>query len=331
MRNFLAAADVCVIPSIRTRGFREPWGLVANEAMNQSTPVIASDEVGAAAGGLVRHERNGLVVPAGDVPALAGALRRLHDDPALRGELGANARRDVAAYTFEAWAAGFAGALDSVRARAVLATVSRDDAPAHPPRRSLALLAVAAPAAGSGLDVIRDCTDDEVMSKTYTQKEYRDALRELAADIDQYTNCRDVIQRAQAAAAAGKEVGRGRRSGTGSGPAGAPAGGGRRRAAAPARSAARPPTSSCRRPAPPSARPSSRRAASAPGAVSLDDAAVDAAKVGTAPGVSSSPTCRRRCSSCSRCCSPGRSPSPVFASDALSTHAALEDPAGSAR
>jgi glycosyltransferase involved in cell wall biosynthesis len=122
VRNFLAAASVCVIPSLRTRGFREPWGLVANEAMNQSTPVIASEEVGAVAGGLVRHERNGLVVPAGDVPALAAALRRLHDDPDLRAALGANARRDVAAYTFEAWAAGFAGALASVspRSRAAL-------------------------------------------------------------------------------------------------------------------------------------------------------------------------------------------------------------------
>ncbi len=117
VRNFLAAADVCVIPSIRTRDFREPWGLVANEAMNQSTPVIASEEVGAVAGGLVRHERNGLVVPAGDPSALARALRRLHDDPQLRAQLGANARRDVAAYTFEAWAAGFEGALDSVRPR----------------------------------------------------------------------------------------------------------------------------------------------------------------------------------------------------------------------
>ena len=114
VRNFLAVAHVCVIPSLRTRDFREPWGLVANEAMNQSTPVIASEEVGAVAGGLVRHERNGLVVPAGDVPALAGALRRLHDDRALGSTLGANARRDVAAYTFEAWAAGFAGALASV-------------------------------------------------------------------------------------------------------------------------------------------------------------------------------------------------------------------------
>ncbi|MBA3326717.1 MAG: glycosyltransferase family 4 protein, partial [Solirubrobacterales bacterium] len=114
VRNFLAAGNVCVIPSLRTRSFREPWGLVANEAMNQSTPIIASTEVGAAAGGLVRHERNGLVVAAGDPDALAGALRRLHDDPALRARLGSAARRDVAAYTFEAWAAGFAGALTSL-------------------------------------------------------------------------------------------------------------------------------------------------------------------------------------------------------------------------
>ena len=70
---------------------------------------------------------------------------------------------------------------------------------------TLALLAPAASASAAGIDVIRDCTDDEVMSKTYTQKEYRDALRQFAADGDQYGNCRDVIKRAQAAAlAAGK-------------------------------------------------------------------------------------------------------------------------------
>ena len=69
----------------------------------------------------------------------------------------------------------------------------------------LAALLPAAGALASGTDVIRDCTDDEVMSKTYTQKEYRAALSELSADADQYGNCRDVILRAQQAAlAAGK-------------------------------------------------------------------------------------------------------------------------------
>ena len=111
LRNFYAGSDVVVIPSIPTRDFREPWGLVANEAMSQGVPVIASDAVGAAAGGLIEHERTGLVVPAGDDDALARALRRLHDDPPLRGRLGAAARAAVAAYTHDAWAAGMARAL----------------------------------------------------------------------------------------------------------------------------------------------------------------------------------------------------------------------------
>jgi hypothetical protein len=74
--QLLRGSDVVVVPSVPTRDFREPWGLVVNEAFNQGVPVIASDAVGAVAGGLVRHERTGLVVPAGDVPALAAALRR---------------------------------------------------------------------------------------------------------------------------------------------------------------------------------------------------------------------------------------------------------------
>jgi glycosyltransferase involved in cell wall biosynthesis len=81
--------------------------------MHQSLPVIATDAVGAAAGGLVRHERNGLVVPAGDPGALAAAIARLHADPALRARLGRAAGQDVAAYTFSAWAEGFASALDA--------------------------------------------------------------------------------------------------------------------------------------------------------------------------------------------------------------------------
>jgi glycosyltransferase involved in cell wall biosynthesis len=114
VRNFYAAADVLVVPSLATASFREPWGLVVNEAMNQGTPIIATDAVGAVAGGLVRHGRNGLVVPAGDAPALAGAIRRLHDDAELRERLGAAAREDVRPYTFDAWVDGFSGALRSI-------------------------------------------------------------------------------------------------------------------------------------------------------------------------------------------------------------------------
>jgi glycosyltransferase involved in cell wall biosynthesis len=114
LRDAYAASDALVLPSLRTRTFREPWGLVVNEAMNRSLPVIASDEVGAVAGGLVRDGVNGLVVPAGDDHALAQALRRLADDPALRARLGEQGASDVAAYSDEAWADGFSGALSSL-------------------------------------------------------------------------------------------------------------------------------------------------------------------------------------------------------------------------
>jgi glycosyltransferase involved in cell wall biosynthesis len=114
LREMYAAADVLVVPSIRTRTFREPWGLVVNEAMNRGLAVIASDAVGAAAGGLVRDGANGLVVPAGNSGALAAAVRRLAGDAALRAKLGEQAREDVRAYTHDAWAAGFSQALASV-------------------------------------------------------------------------------------------------------------------------------------------------------------------------------------------------------------------------
>ena len=114
LRNFYGAADVLVVPSIPTRTFREPWGLVVNEAFNQQLPAIASDAVGAAAGGLVRDGLNGLVVPAGDPYALARAMRRLIDDPRLRSVLGERAAEDVRAYTYQAWAEGFSSALASL-------------------------------------------------------------------------------------------------------------------------------------------------------------------------------------------------------------------------
>ena len=62
-------------------------------------------------------------------------------------------------------------------------------------RLSLALLVIllvpAASAWASGRDVLRDCADDEVLSKAYTQKEYRDALSELATDSSRVLRLRE--------------------------------------------------------------------------------------------------------------------------------------------
>lgn len=106
-----AATDVLVLPSVETATFREPWGLVSNEAMLQSTPVVATDMVGSAAGGLVRDGRNGFVVPAGDADALASRIRVLVESPELRRQLGAVARDDAERLTPAAWADGMAEAL----------------------------------------------------------------------------------------------------------------------------------------------------------------------------------------------------------------------------
>ena len=112
VRNFYAGSDVVVVPSVPTRDFLEPWGLVVNEAFDQGVPVIATTAVGAAAGGLVAHERTGLVVPAGDAAALAAALARAAADPALRARLGAAGRAAVAAgHAHADWAAGMGRAL----------------------------------------------------------------------------------------------------------------------------------------------------------------------------------------------------------------------------
>ena len=89
MRNFYAGSDVLVVPSIPAPDFLEPWGLVVNEAFDQGVPVIATDAVGAAAGGLVQHERTGLVVPAGD----ARRARRRPAAPARRPGAARAARR----------------------------------------------------------------------------------------------------------------------------------------------------------------------------------------------------------------------------------------------
>ena len=85
-----AGFDVQAVPSLA-----EPFGLVVLEAMVRGVPVVAS-----AAGGIpeiVRHGRDGLLVPAGDAAALAAALEQLLADPERRAQLAAEAGRRVRA------------------------------------------------------------------------------------------------------------------------------------------------------------------------------------------------------------------------------------------
>src|SRR3954471_14908290 len=62
---------------------------------------------------------------------------------------------------------------------------------------ALCLLAGAAPALASGNAVIKDCVRNGRLTKQYSQQEYRDALARMPTDVDEYTNCRDLIRHAQ--------------------------------------------------------------------------------------------------------------------------------------
>ena len=90
LRGLLAAADAWTLPSRR-----EGFAVAPLEAMACGLPVVAADVAGVGdvlEGG---EASGGLVVPPADPPALATALGRLVDDPALSRALGARARQRV--------------------------------------------------------------------------------------------------------------------------------------------------------------------------------------------------------------------------------------------
>ena len=69
---------------------------------------------------------------------------------------------------------------------------------------AFALVVGVAPAYGSAGAVIRDCSEDGVLDRHYSQSELTRALDTLPSDLDEYTDCRSVIRRAQLAGARGK-------------------------------------------------------------------------------------------------------------------------------
>ena len=92
--DLLGAADFFVLSSLQ-----EGLPLAVLEAMGQQLPVVATSVGGVPE--LVSHRETGLLCPARSPEALAGALRELLQDPALRRRLGQNgARRVEAGFSF---------------------------------------------------------------------------------------------------------------------------------------------------------------------------------------------------------------------------------------
>lgn len=88
-KDFFAGVDAFALPS-RSDSF----GLVLVEAWANGLPNVAYRAGGPA--DLIRPERDGLLVPCGDVAALGHALARLADNAGLRGQLGRNGRARLA-------------------------------------------------------------------------------------------------------------------------------------------------------------------------------------------------------------------------------------------
>jgi glycosyltransferase involved in cell wall biosynthesis len=110
--TYYAIADLLVLPSVSMPTGKETWGLVVNEAMNQGVPVVATDAVGAAAGGLVQSGVNGFIVPERDSEVLADAMGRILNDDVLKAKMSRNARQIIAGWDNERMVHGFQQAIE---------------------------------------------------------------------------------------------------------------------------------------------------------------------------------------------------------------------------
>jgi len=105
--------DLFVLPSIWQKKYCEAWGLVLNEAMQFSKPVITTDAVGAAYD-LVKNGVNGFIVKNGDVEALYRAMREIAKSPRLAEFMGEQSRNIIKNFTYENMVKGFINAINFV-------------------------------------------------------------------------------------------------------------------------------------------------------------------------------------------------------------------------
>jgi len=104
LAEYYALADALVFPT-----HSDPWGLVVNEAMACSLPVIASSVAGCVSD-LIEDGLNGIIVPVRDVEGLCSSMEFLAKRDDLRAQMGERSLQRILAYSPEACAAGIAKA-----------------------------------------------------------------------------------------------------------------------------------------------------------------------------------------------------------------------------
>jgi hypothetical protein len=88
------------------------------------------------------------------------------------------------------------------------------------------LLLVPSARAATPIQIIRDCADDGVLNGHYTPAELRKARSQVPTDVDEYSDCSDVLSRAIAAGTAPKSPAGGGGGGAGGGGSSPSTGGG---------------------------------------------------------------------------------------------------------
>jgi glycosyltransferase involved in cell wall biosynthesis len=113
VRAELGRAAAVVVPVLRTAMTeRHTSPLKAFEAMAAGRPLVMSDLPSSRE--IVREGETALLAPPGDADALAAALRRLLDDPALARRLGENGWREAASFSWEARASRLRALFDEL-------------------------------------------------------------------------------------------------------------------------------------------------------------------------------------------------------------------------
>jgi len=105
LARYYALAEMLILPT-----YTDTWGLVVNEAMACSLPVILSRAAGCASD-LVSDDCNGLLILPKDVAALSTAMTRLAQQPTLSKTMGQKSLERIAQYSPAAWARGIAHAV----------------------------------------------------------------------------------------------------------------------------------------------------------------------------------------------------------------------------
>lgn len=107
--KYYMSADFFLLPS----GYGETWGLVVNEAMVHSLPILISNEVGCTPD-LVHEEENGFTYPCGNIKELSNKLSYFSELPSEKlKEMGEKSFEIIQHYSYKETLKGFEKAIFS--------------------------------------------------------------------------------------------------------------------------------------------------------------------------------------------------------------------------